>query len=47
VKAVLSTGYNHSEKVREILDSGVMDFIKKPYKVHELLLHIRRVLDGE
>jgi PAS domain S-box-containing protein len=47
VKTVLSTGYNHSEKVQEILDSGVMDFIKKPYKVHELLLHIRRVLDGE
>ncbi|MBN2323456.1 MAG: PAS domain S-box protein [Spirochaetes bacterium] len=46
-KTVLSTGYDHSEKIQEMLDSGVMDFIKKPYKVNELLLQIRHVLDSE
>ena len=46
VKTVLSTGYNHSGKVREILDKGVLDFIKKPYRIQELLTHVRRVLDG-
>jgi two-component system cell cycle sensor histidine kinase/response regulator CckA len=47
VKTMLSTGYSHSEKVQKILDSGVMDFIKKPYNVHELLIKVRHVLDGK
>jgi len=46
VKALLSTGYNHSERVQEILDSGVRGFIKKPYNMNELLLQVRRTIDG-
>jgi len=45
-KAVLSTGYDHSERVKEILDSGVKGFIKKPYNVRELLSQVRNVLDS-
>ena len=46
VKALLSTGYNHSERIQEILDSGVKGFIKKPYNMNELLLQVRRTIDG-
>jgi CheY-like chemotaxis protein len=46
VKALLSTGYDHTERVQEILDSGVNGFLKKPYNVNELLSKIRSVLDS-
>jgi CheY-like chemotaxis protein len=46
VKALLSTGYDHTERVQEILDSGVRGFLKKPYNVNELLSKIRSVLDS-
>ncbi|UCB45290.1 MAG: PAS domain S-box protein [Spirochaetota bacterium] len=46
VKALLLTGYNHTERVQEILDSGVRGFIKKPYNINELLTKVRYVLDS-
>ncbi len=45
VKALLSTGYSQTERVQEILNSGVKGFIKKPYNANELLLKVRGVLD--
>jgi DNA-binding NtrC family response regulator len=46
VKAILSTGYSQSGKAQEILDSGVLGFIQKPYQVYSLLSKVRSVLDA-
>jgi len=47
VKALLSTGYSQNGKAKEILDSGVMGFIQKPYQPNTLLAEVRRVLDAD
>jgi PAS domain S-box-containing protein len=47
VRALLSTGYSKNEKAQEILDSGVMGFVQKPYLLNELLSKVRSVLDAE
>jgi two-component system cell cycle sensor histidine kinase/response regulator CckA len=47
VKALLSTGYSQSGKAQEILDSGVMGFVQKPYRVNTLLSEVRNVLDAK
>jgi PAS domain S-box-containing protein len=47
VKVLLSTGYSQEGKAREILDSGVMGFIQKPYHPNELLSKIRSILEDE
>jgi CheY-like chemotaxis protein len=44
VKALLSTGYSQNGKAQEILDSGVMGFIQKPYQLNELLCKLNSVL---
>ncbi|RJP66009.1 MAG: response regulator, partial [Candidatus Abyssobacteria bacterium SURF_17] len=46
VRTLLSTGYSQNGKAKEILDSGVMGFIQKPYQVNELLSKVRHVLDA-
>ncbi|RJP73543.1 MAG: PAS domain S-box protein [Candidatus Abyssobacteria bacterium SURF_17] len=45
VKALLSTGYSRNGKVNEILRTGVMGFIQKPFQLEELLSRVRTVLD--
>ncbi|MBI5117501.1 response regulator [Candidatus Poribacteria bacterium] len=45
-KVLLSTGYSQNGKAREILDSGAMGFVQKPYQVDTLLLAVRDALDG-
>lgn len=45
IKAILSTGYSRSGKAQDILDSGVMGFVQKPYQVGLLLSKVRCVLD--
>jgi CheY-like chemotaxis protein len=45
VKALLCTGYSEDGKAREILNSGVMGFIQKPYQGNTLLSKVRTVLD--
>jgi len=45
VRAVLSTGYSQNGKAQEIIDSGVMGFVQKPYRVGTLLSRVRSVLD--
>ncbi|MBI5118816.1 PAS domain S-box protein [Candidatus Poribacteria bacterium] len=47
VKALLSTGYSQNGKAQEILNSGVLGFIQKPYHVNELLSKVRGVLDAK
>jgi signal transduction histidine kinase/CheY-like chemotaxis protein len=46
VKVLLSTGYSQSGKAQEILDTGVMGFIQKPYRPNALLAKVRSVLDA-
>jgi PAS domain S-box-containing protein len=46
VKALLSTGYSQSGKAQEIMDSGVLGFIQKPYQLNELLFKLRSVLNN-
>lgn len=45
VRALLSTGYSQNGKAREIIDSGAMGFVQKPYRVNSLLSAVRNVLD--
>jgi PAS domain S-box-containing protein len=47
VKALLSTGYSQNGKAQEILDSGVMGFIQKPYQLNELLSKLHVVLHAQ
>lgn len=47
VKAILATGYSQDGEANEILDSGVMGFIHKPFQLDELLSKVRAVLDSE
>ncbi len=47
IKVLLSTGYSQNGKAQEILDSGVMGFIQKPYQVATLLAKVRSVLDAK
>ncbi len=47
VSVLLSTGYSQNGKAQEILDSGVMGFIQKPYQLHTLLSKVRSILDAK
>jgi PAS domain S-box-containing protein len=44
IKTLLSTGYSENGKAREMLDSGVMGFIQKPYAPADLLSKVRSIL---
>jgi len=46
VKALLSTGYSQDGKAQEILESGVIGYIQKPYQINKLLAKVRSVLDA-
>ena len=45
VKTVLASGYIEPGQKSEILKSGVLRFIHKPYKLDEVLLALRETLD--
>jgi PAS domain S-box-containing protein len=45
VRLIFSTGYIRDEKRQELLNAGAKRFIHKPYRVDELLLVLREVLD--
>jgi CheY-like chemotaxis protein len=46
VRALLSTGYSENGRAREILDTGVMGFLQKPYRVMALISKVRVALDS-
>ncbi|MEA3437671.1 MAG: PAS domain S-box protein [Thermodesulfobacteriota bacterium] len=47
IKVLLSSGYSISGQAAEILERGCNGFIQKPFKLRELSVKIREVLDGE
>ncbi len=47
LRALLSSGYSQNGRAQEILDSGVMGFLQKPYQSNALLSKVRSVIDAE
>jgi PAS domain S-box-containing protein len=47
VKVILSSGYSRNGQAQELLNSGVKDFLQKPYEFADMLIRVRQVLDGE
>ncbi len=47
IKVLLSSGYSISGQAAEILERGCNGFIQKPFKLRELSVKIREVLDGK
>jgi CheY-like chemotaxis protein len=45
VRTLLSTGYSQDGRAREILESGAIGFVQKPYRVAALLSAVRNALD--
>ena len=46
VKVVFASGYRDPDLKAEILKSGAIDFVQKPYDPDDILKHIRKVIDG-
>ena len=47
VKVLLASGYTLEGQAKEILDSGCNAFIQKPFKIEQLSIMIRKVIDNE
>lgn len=47
LRVVISSGYECSDAVEQLLRSGAHAFLQKPYRVGGLAATVRRVLDGE
>ncbi len=47
IKVLLSSGYSISGQAAEILEHGCNGFIQKPFKMRELSVKIREILDGK
>lgn len=45
VKVILSSGYIVSDKAKKIMDKGCQAFIQKPFRLEDLSLKVREVLD--
>jgi two-component system, cell cycle sensor histidine kinase and response regulator CckA len=47
VKVILSSGFGINEQAQSLLDSGVLSFVKKPYRITELSKAIEEALQRE
>lgn len=47
IKVIIASGYSYQGPGREALETGAVGFIPKPYRLNELLLKIRNVLDDK
>jgi DNA-binding NarL/FixJ family response regulator len=45
VKVLISSGYSADASLRETIEAGARGFVKKPFRVNDLLRDVRRVLD--
>jgi CheY-like chemotaxis protein len=46
VKVILASGYSANGEARSIMERGCLDFIQKPFQLHELTGRIRKILDA-
>ncbi len=46
IKVILSSGYIVNDQARKIMDKGCQAFIQKPFRLEEISLKVREVLDG-
>jgi PAS domain S-box-containing protein len=46
IKVILSSGFTKEDAVSEFSDSGLVDFIQKPYSPEKLMSTIRKALEG-
>lgn len=46
VRAIISSGFHTSEKMKKVLEGEVDAFINKPYEIDHLTREVRRVLDA-
>ena len=46
VKVILTSGYALNESVKQLFGDGIIDFIKKPYKISDLANRISQILDA-
>lgn len=45
MRAIISSGFHPSQKVRQVLDHEVDAFINKPYNIERMTREVRRILD--
>jgi FixJ family two-component response regulator len=46
VKVVFASGYLDPDLKAQILKSGAIDFVQKPYDPDDIIKHIRQVIDS-
>ncbi|NOR45534.1 MAG: response regulator, partial [Candidatus Delongbacteria bacterium] len=47
IKVLLASGFTRDDRVEEVLDLGVTDFIQKPYTIFELSDIIHKIINGD
>ncbi|MDA3900361.1 MAG: PAS domain S-box protein [Spirochaetes bacterium] len=45
VKVILSSGFKHDERIQSVMESGILDFIQKPYSLPELSAKIKNMFN--
>ena len=47
VRVIIASGYAEKSRAQELMTLGALGFLAKPYRLEELLLEVRRVLDHQ
>ncbi len=47
VRVIIASGYAEKSRARKLMNLGALGFLAKPYRLEELLLEVRRVLDHQ
>ncbi|MDA3838217.1 MAG: response regulator [Candidatus Delongbacteria bacterium] len=47
IKVLLASGFTRDDRVEEVLDLGVTDFVQKPYTIFELSEIIYKIINGD
>ncbi len=45
-KVIIASGYSPIGKVKETIESGAVGYIKKPYRLEDMLKKVRMILDN-
>ncbi len=45
IRAIISSGFHASKKMREVVGAEVDAFVNKPYEIDHLVREVRRLLD--